>query len=189
VTGFNGKVSELTLEEIKSKPLIGTTDTVPTLHEVLELIDGAIPLLFEIKEEGMDHTLSEKVAEILKDYKGDFLVESFSPLAFGAIRAELPGTACGFLSDKLTENGYRSLKYRLIQRFLLNVVARPSFIAMNLKRSRMFPLPFIKKIFGTVTFAWTVRSEKEEAEAYENGFSGIIFENYLPESVSDGGNL
>lgn len=189
VTGVTGKIKDMTLDELRCLRLSGTDDTIPTLREVLELVGGRVPLLIEIKETGFDHTISEKTAEILKDYKGDFLVESFSPLAFGAIRAELPGTACGFLSDKLTENGYRSPKYRLIQRFLLNVVARPSFIAMNLKRSRMFPLPFIKKLFGTVTFAWTVRSPEEEAEAYENGFSGIIFENYLPESSSDGGNL
>jgi hypothetical protein len=29
--------------------------------------------------------------------------------------------------------------------------------------------------------AWTVKSEAEEREAYENGFDGIIFEQYIPE--------
>lgn len=181
VTGKCGRVKDMTLAELRELSLSGTADTIPTLKEVLGLVGGRVPLLIEIKETGFDHSISEATAQILKDYKGEFIVESFSPLAFGAIRREIPGTPCGFLADKLTDNEkFRSFKYRLIQRFLLNAAARPAFIAMNHKRSRMFPLPLIKRVFKTPTLAWTIRSEKEEREAYANGFSGVIFEGYLP---------
>ena len=185
VTGVCGKVRDFTLAELKACRLCQTDDTIPTLSEVLELVDGRVPILVELKETGFDHTISEKTAQILKSYKGDFIVESFSPLAFSAIRRALPDTPCGFLSDKLTENeDYRSLKYRIIQRFLLNFKARPAFIAMNLNRASMFPLPIIKRLFGTPTLAWTVRSAEEEAQAYKDGFSGIIFENYIPDNIN-----
>lgn len=182
VTGFDGKVSELTLEEIKSKPLIGTTDTVPTLHEVLELIDGAIPLLFEIKEEGMNHTLSEKVAEILKDYKGDYMVESFSPFAFGVFKKNLPNIPRGFLAYKHSmKKESSSLSFRLIQRLTFNFLARPAFIALHVKTPKLFPVPLVAAIYNTPLIAWTVKSKEEEIEAYKMGFSGIIFEDYIPD--------
>ena len=184
VTGKDGKIKDFTLAELRELRLSGTEDTIPTLREVLDLVGGKVPLLVEIKETGFDHTISEKTVEILKDYQGDYIVESFSPLAFGAFKKKLPEIQRGFLGDKLTENEqYRSFKYRLIQRFFLNIAARPAFIAMNKNRAKMFPLPLIKGLFGTATLAWTVKSQNEEAEAYKNGFDGIIFEGYLPEGA------
>ena len=182
VTGFSGRVSELTLEEIKSKPLIGSDDTVPTLGEVLELINGEIPLLFEIKEEGMDHTLSEKVADILKDYNGEYMVESFSPFAFGAFKKKLPKVPRGFLAYKHTVNPEcRAFKFRLIQRFFFNFLARPAFIALHIQTPKLFPVTLVTAIYKTPLIAWTVKSKEEEIEAYKMGFSGVIFEGYLPD--------
>lgn len=182
VTGTEGKVAELTLEELKTRRLKGTDDTIPTLREVLELIDGEIPLLIELKEDGFDHTISEKTAEILKDYKGEYIVESFSPFAFGAFKKKLPKIPRGFLAFKhTTKENNRSLKYRLIQRFFFNFLARPAFIAMHVKTPRLFPMPLIAMMFKTPMIAWTVKSKEEEIEAYKNGFSGVIFEGYMPD--------
>lgn len=181
VTNGTGRVENYTLEELKKLSLMDTEDTIPTLSEVLSLVGGRVPLLVEIKEGGADRSVSEKSAELLKEYEGKFIVESFNPLSLGTFKKALPDVPRGFLNDKHTEKAdNRSITYRLIQRFLLNFIARPSFIAMNRKRAEMFPLPIIKKIFGTPTVAWTVRSEEEELEAYKNGFSTVIFENYLP---------
>ncbi len=186
VTNGSGKVSDLTLQQLKQLSLMGTEDKIPTFTEVLELVGGKVPLLVEIKEQGMDHSISEKTAEMLSGYGGEFIVESFSPLAFGAIKQSMPGVPCGFLADKLTENEkYRSFKYRIIQRFLLNFIARPAFIAMNYERPSMFPLPILRTLFRVPVVAWTVRSKEAEEEAYKNGFCTVIFENYLPDSADN----
>ena len=182
VTGVSGKVKEKTLAELKELRLSGTEDTVPTLREVLDLVDGRVPILVELKETGSDHTISEKSAEILSSYSGDFIVESFSPLAFGAIKEKLQGVPCGFLVDKHTKyEKSRTMLHRLLQRCLFNCVARPAFIALNHKTPKLFPVGFIRSLFGTPVIAWTVKSAEDEAAAYRNGFSGIIFEGYLPE--------
>ncbi|MBE6536934.1 MAG: glycerophosphodiester phosphodiesterase [Ruminococcaceae bacterium] len=182
VTGSEGKVEDFTLEELQRLKLSGTEDTIPTLKEVLDLIDGAIPLLIELKEEGLDHTISEKTAEALKEYKGDYIVESFNPFAFGAFKKQLPKVSRGFLACKHTsKETHRSFKYRLIQRFFFNFLARPAFIAMHVKTPKLFPMPLIAFIFKTPMIAWTVKSKEEEIEAYKNGFSGIIFEGYMPD--------
>lgn len=181
VTGVSGKVKEKTLAELKELRLSGTDETVPTLREVLDLVGGRVPILVELKETGSDHTISEKAAEILADYHGEFIVESFSPLAFGAIREKLRGVPCGFLVDKHTNyEKSRTMLHRLLQRCLFNCVARPAFIALNHKTPKLFPVGLIRCLFGTPMLAWTVKSEEDEARAYENGFSGIIFEGYLP---------
>lgn len=189
VTNGKGEVIEHTLAELRELSLSGTEDTVPTFDEVLELIDGAVPLLVELKESGTDNSVGKKCAERLKDYGGDYIVESFSPMPFGEVRRVLPDVPCGFLADKLTENErFRTLKYRIVESFLLNCIARPAFIAVNHKRPRMFPLPLIRALFSVPTIAWTVRSAEEEKTAYENGFDGVIFEGYMPDgTVAPGG--
>lgn len=182
MTGVEGKVSDFTLEELKALKLLDTDDTIPTLKEVLELIDGKIPLLVELKEEGLDHTISEKTAEILKGYDGEYIVEAFSPFAFGAFKKNLPTIQRGFLNCKHTvKKSHRTFLYRLIQRFTFNFLCRPAFIAMHVRTPKLFPMPIISLIFKTPMIAWTVKSKEEEIEAYKNGFSGIIFEGYMPD--------
>ena len=184
VTNGSGKVIDHTLAELRALSLSGTADTVPTFSEVLALVDGKVPLLVELKEEGSDHSIGEACAKLLRDYNGDYIVESFSPLAFGKVREIIPGVICGFLSDKHTarENS-RTFKHFLAQHLIFNVISRPAFIAMNHKRARMFPLPVMRTLFFTPTIAWTVRSAEEEAQAYKNGFDGVIFEGYMPTST------
>lgn len=182
VTDMKGKVEDYTVAELKGCHLMNTDDTIPTLSEVLELIDGKIPLLIELKEDGFDHSVSEKSAEILKDYKGEYMVESFNPFAFGAFKKNLPQIPRGFLAYKHTvKKECRKLKYRLTQRFVFNCVARPAFIAMHYKTPNLFPMPIVKALYKTPMIAWTVHSKEEEIEAYKNGFSGVIFEGYMPD--------
>jgi glycerophosphoryl diester phosphodiesterase len=156
---------------------------------VLELVGGRVPLLVELKEEGSDHSIGEACAKLLLDYKGDYIVESFSPLAFGKVREILGDVPCGFLSDKHTARAAtRTFKHFLAQHMIFNFVSRPAFIAMNHKRPRMFPLPVLRTLFSTPTIAWTVRSAEDEAQAYKNGFDGVIFEGYMPtaQAAADG---
>ena len=181
VTGKDGRPEDFTAKELSELSLLGTGDGIPTLREVLSLVDGRVPILVEIKETGGDHTVTEKTALLLREYKGDYIVESFNPLTLGVVKKLLPGVPRGFLSDKFTKHkDRRALKYRVTQRCLLNFVARPSFIATEKERSGMFPLPLLRALFRVPTIAWTVMSQEEEDLAYKNGFDGVIFEQYIP---------
>lgn len=186
VTGVCGKVSDKTLEELSKIHLSGTSDCIPSFKEVLECVSGKVPLLVEIKEDGFDHSTSEKTSEILAEYEGEYIIESFNPLSLGVVKEKLPSACRGFLLEKLTEETKtRALKYRVTQRLLLNVIARPHFISASKKRSRMFPLPIVRSLFKTPLIAWTVLSEEEEQNAYKNGFDGVIFEKYIPDETKN----
>lgn len=186
VTNGEGRVKEKTLDELKQLTLMETEDTVPTLAEVLEVVGGKVPLLVEIKETGINRTVAEKTAETLKKYKGPFIVESFNPLMLAAFKKLMPNVKRGFLLDKLTENEKsRTIIHRATQRCLLNIVARPAFIAPYKNKIKLFPLPLIRALFKTPTFAWTIKSKAEEEDAYRNGFTTVIFEGYLPDHHED----
>ena len=49
--GVDRFVFDMTAEEIKKLRISGTDEQIPTFDEVLELVDGKIPLLIEIKDQ------------------------------------------------------------------------------------------------------------------------------------------
>lgn len=181
VTKEKGKVIERSAEELEKIRLLDTDDTIPTFEEVLSLVSGRVPLLVEIKEDEGGTSVAKAAHEALKKYEGDFIVESFNPLALAYFKKHMPEVMRGFLSQNfLKQKKYRKPLYFLLQNMLLNSVSRPDFISYNHKDYKNAPLRLIRGLFKTPTICWTVRSEKEEAEAYEHKFDGVIFENYIP---------
>ena len=180
VCGIDKRVVDLTLAELKEIKLGSTEDTIPTFREVLDLVNGRTPLLIEIKQDKGEGDVASATAEALKDYKGEFLIQSFNPLAVATFKKKLPKAVRGILSDNFfREKERRTTLYFALKNLLLNFLCRPDFISFNhLEYKSSFTLRFVKKLYRPVLFAWTLRSADDEARAKEQGFSGIIFENY-----------
>ena len=182
MTAESGKFDERTAEELKKIKLRGTESTIPTFCEVLKLVDGKIPLLVEIKEFNGSYKATEKCAEILKEYKGPFIVESFNPLALGKLKKLAPEFMRGFLSQNFADTKeHKGAKYFILKNMLFNFVCRPDFIAYRHSDYNVRALKFIKKHFKkTPLIAWTVENGEDDAKALKNGFSGVIFQYYEP---------
>ena len=181
VTRESGRVDSKTCEELQKITLLDTNEKIPTLKEVLELVCGRVVLLVEIKEDANKCDVTKKTIEMLREYKGDFIIESFNPLALSLVKREMPNTMRGVLSENfLSEEKYRKPMYFFLQTLLLNVCCRPDFIAFNHKHYKNLSLRILRRMFGVFSLAWTVRSLSEEKECIDHGFDGIIFENYKP---------
>ena len=181
VCGVEGKVIDFTAEELATFSLNGTSDGVPLFSDVLALIDGKVPLLVEIKEDPGNSAVSLAACEMLRGYKGPYIIESFNPLSLRTVKKNMPKIPRGILSHRYYEyEQYRKPLYFLLQTLLLNFLCRPAFIAYDHRHADSLALRFIRSFFGVPTLAWTVRSAEEEHEARKRGFDGIIFENYLP---------
>ena len=183
VAGIDGKVIDFTAEELSKMSLSGTSDGVPTLREVLDLIDGAVPLIIEIKMNGDEKGISEKLMEVIEGYKGDYAVESFNPIALKIVRRMRPDILRGILSTEYLkdEKHKGSILYALLQHLMLNFMVRPDFIAYDKRGYKVEGLRFVRRSFGTALIAWTVKSAEEERDAISHGFDTVIFEGYIPE--------
>ncbi|MBO5907553.1 MAG: glycerophosphodiester phosphodiesterase [Clostridia bacterium] len=182
VCGISGKVSDFTAKELSNMRLSGTDDGVPTFLEVLALVSGKVPLLVEIKEDPGKYGVSDKTVEILKDYEGDYIIESFNPLSLGNVAKKLPDVPRGILAQNYYKyEQYKKPLYFILRCLLVNRICKPSFIAYDHRDYKCVSLRIARRLFGAVTFAWTVRSQKEERAAREHGFDSVIFENYIPE--------
>ena len=181
VCGREGRVIDFTADELATFKLSGTKDGIPLFSDVLSLVDGKIPLLVEIKENAGDSTVSHATCEILKGYKGEFIVESFNPMSLKVVKENYPEIPRGILSHRYYDyEKSRKPLFFLLQSLLLNFLCRPAFIAYDHRHADAFGLRFVRAFFKVPTIAWTVRSAEEEKAARKNGFDGIIFENYLP---------
>ena len=181
VCGDERLVSDVDAIELSRLSLSGTSDGVPTFREVLSLVDGKVPLLVEIKELS-GSAVSLAAAEMLRDYKGEFIVESFNPLSLRAFKKHLPAVPAGILSMHFPKDKTLGLRIRnfLLGSLLTNVICRPNFIAYKNEDARAFPVKLLGGVFSAVRFAWTVKSEEEELAAYARGFDSVIFEQYIP---------
>ena len=185
VCGVEGRVDAFTAEELSHMNLCNTGEGIPTFREVLSLVSGKVPLLVEIKEDAGKYGVTEKTLEMLREYSGDYMIESFNPLALARVRKLMPEACRGILSQTfLREKEYRTPTHLLLQLLVLNVICRPHFVAFNIKHARNAALRLVRGIYRVPTLSWTVRSTSEEALSRKCGFDTAIFEDHLPSPES-----
>jgi glycerophosphoryl diester phosphodiesterase len=70
LTGQPGTVAATPAGRLGSLRLLGTAERVPLLEEVLRLVAGRVPVLVEVKNEGLPGRLEARVLEVLAGYRG-----------------------------------------------------------------------------------------------------------------------
>lgn len=178
LTGKSGYVKNIeSNKNLKNYFLKGTKFTIPTLKEVLQLVDGKVPLLIEIKNNSKVGVLEEALWNLLKDYKGEFAIESFNPYVVEWFKINAPQVLRGQLSGYFKGEKLSIFKKFVLKRMLLNnKVSEPNFIAYETKR---LPNRFVKKFKQLPLIAWTVTSQKEYNRVVKY-CDNIIFENFIP---------
>ena len=181
-SGIDKNIDAMTDAEIRECTLFGTSEKVPTFAEVLELIDGKTPLLVEIKGEAGDDVkaISKATAELLDNYKGVYVVQSFNPFAVQWFRENRPDVPRGQLVQDFIAHGEGqnpAIRFALTAQ-LTNVLSRPNFIAYQLKDSGQITFQALKNLTGIDCFAWTLKSQAELDSAKAQGFKGLIFDSF-----------
>lgn len=154
---------------------------VPTLKEVLSLIGGRVPLIIEIKaDSALYKEITQKTLALLKEYKGEFVIESFHPAVLKMVQKANKRICRGQLCAWYSVKGKRLPFYFYVARlFLFNVVSRPHFIAYNFQNQSKFMFRLMRFLYPKCHFvAWTPSSEAHDAAC--QGFDALIFENYTP---------
>ena len=182
--GIDARISDYTAEELKKMPLLGQAEhTSPTLSEVLETVKGRVPLLVEIKGYRKVDPVCSAAAALLDEYKGPYMIESFTPYAVHWFKKNRPAVVRGQLSCHLFKEGKRSFGAFVVQSLCTNFITRPDFIAFSFADAGMLSYRLCRSLFLPYALAFTVKSKKDEARAARR-FDSIIFEGYFPERRS-----
>lgn len=185
-TGAEGDVEDLTEAELASHHLEGTTETIPTFRQVVELFAGKAPLVVELKvHKNNVAALCQTTCDLLDQYDILYCMESFDPRCLIWLKKHRPDLMRG----QLTENYFKSPNVKIpgILKWILahnlsNFLTRPDFTAYRYRDRHYTPSNrYLVKHYAGVS--WTLQSQEEYDTATKEGWIPI-FENFRPPSHS-----
>lgn len=183
VTGLEGRIEDLTAEDLQRCRLMGTEYTVPLLSQVLEIYDGKAPLIVEIKVvDNNTDAICRALAEQLDGYSGSVAIESFHPAAVAWFRKNRPELLRGQLSENYSVVADCKLP-KLVQfgmRYLVtNIWTKPDFVAYNTRDVEELAVSACRNLWKMPVVVWTVKTKRSyDARKYDNFI--IIFEDFIP---------
>lgn len=177
VCGVDKRVDAFTYEELKNMRLFDTDETIPLFSEVLEEFGkGTGPLIVELKTGPRNNELCEKTYAFLKEYKGQYCIESFNPMIVRWFMKNAPDIFRGQLAAgyKDYRPTYPALLAYLLSHCSFSFLNKPDFIAyQNVERPR-YVHRLRKK--GVMLFAWTSKVPDVDQKLND----AVIFEKYRP---------
>jgi glycerophosphoryl diester phosphodiesterase len=182
ICGVEGKLEDYTYEELRQFTLFDSSAKIPSLQEVLNLVDGRVPLIVEYKIPGRHTEVCSLADKLLSAYKGPYCIESFNPLGLLWYRKNRKEVMRGQLADnfiKAGENELSKLMYFSIHHLLFNFLTKPDFIAYNHNYYMDLSRRLCRYLYRSVSVAWTIRN-KEELNARKEDFDLFIFDGFMP---------
>jgi glycerophosphoryl diester phosphodiesterase len=178
MTGSNLKIKDLEIIDLQNHKLGNTSETIPTLLEVLNLVNGQVPIIIEIKNTGLVGKLERSCYSILQNYNGPFAIQSFNPLSLAWFRLNLPNTPRGMLST-LDLDHLNLLKRIMIKNYFLYPLVSPSYVAQEFNSLNQQAVEFLRNHCSTPLIAWTIKSS-EDYERIKTNCENVIFEGFTP---------
>lgn len=182
ITGFDVEIEDLTTEDLTKFNLNGTQETIPTFRQVLDLYQGKVPMIVELKVARNNYVqLCETACHMLDSYDGPYCLESFDPRCVAWLKKHRPDLVRGQLSSNYFK-GRSPLPW--IMQFALtynltNLVTRPDFIAYHFGTRKTLSNWLSLHLWRTKGVSWTLRTREEYDTAVQEGWIPI-FEGFKP---------
>lgn len=186
VCGVDKMVRDMDYEELREHTLYDSDEKIPHLQEVLDLVDGKVPLIVEIKVSkafSSENLVCSMINLYLHQYKGVYCIESFNPLIPYWYKKNMPHIIRGQLA---TKNVYErtKIKNRLLnftlRNLLYNFFTKPDFIAYNHKYKNLISYNLCRTLYKPLTIAYTIQSQ-DDLDKNKNKFDIFIFDNFIPQ--------
>ena len=163
-------IDDTTYQELKKFPLLSTNEKIPTLKEVLDLIQGKVLLDIEIKKTNQIKLICSKLNKELKNYSGEVILKSFHPNIVHYLKKN---STCpvGLLITYLPSSKIYSY---FMSSFIPIKYCNPDFLAINkeiIKNKRI--QNYRKKL---PIFVWTI-TNKEELKRFSKYADSFLCNN------------
>lgn len=170
LTGQKGFIYEKTAAEMAAMKIGGTDDHAPTLRELLDVIDGRVPLVIELKGiEGKDNGLVKAVASVLSGYQGKAAIMSFDHWLVRRFAEDAPGIPGGLTAEG---KGIRDLELHF------SMLAHPiSFVSFSVSDLPNPFISFVREKLAMPVITWTVR-DQQARDTTARYADQVTFEGY-----------
>ena len=172
VCAKNAYINDLTHEEIKELKILNTQEGIPTFEDFLKEVNGQVPLMIEIKQQrSKEYDIAKNVVDALKDYQGEFVVQSFDPFIMQRVKKYAPHILRGQLGGVPERGNLSWVKYTVVKKLTFNFLSKPDYINYYLNH-----MPINNK---TPTVCLTVRTE-EDLDLARKLNVNFVFESVNP---------
>ena len=149
MTGVYKKIEDVTFNEISKLTLLNTKEHIPTLKDVLKLIDNKVFMDIEIKDTKRIKTICNLLINELKNYN-NYSLKSFNPKIVRYLKKNYKNINCGLLIG----GRYKKLPIKTIIKY-----SKCDFLSISkklLKKNK-----FIKLSKKYPTQIWTIKNKQE----------------------------
>ncbi len=177
--GVEGHVREKTWEELQQLSLAGTAHKIPSLQQLLDLVDGRVALLVEMKGDAKEG-IEQAAYEVLCRSNTKYAVQAFHPKSMAWFKKHAPHVMRGQLAMPCFKQKGLPFFHRLGLHFLLlNFFSRPHFVSYGCDGMGNYPSRAMIKMHGGLFF-WTVRDQETFDKGRRFG-DNLIFEGFIPD--------
>lgn len=170
--GIDQYISDVTYQELRKYYLLSTKEKIPTLKEVLNLVQGKVLLDIEIKKDDNYMELCNRILDVLNNYPGEVLLKSFQPSIVKYLKKKTKKPVGLLITDYPPSKFYSYL----LSSFFLIEYCHPNFLACNKKIIKKKRIQMYRKKIPI--FVWTI-TNKEEIKEYKN-YADSFLCNHLP---------
>ena len=179
LVGKDISLGELNYDDIKDFKILETNEKIPTLKEVLDLVDGQVPLLIELKPLGDNMLLCKEFYKVIKDYKGKFGIHSFSPNIVRWFKKNHPDIIRGQITEYFRDNSnMKKFSKYLMKSMFFNRFTKPDFVNYGIKD---LPNKYCDKAYkkGLCIISYASRNQ-EEFDMVKKNYDNSVFEFFIP---------
>jgi glycerophosphoryl diester phosphodiesterase len=156
--GVNKVIETLSYPQL-TKIKIDKKYTIPTLKQVMHIVNGKVPLLIEVKDMNNNSKFEEQLVKILDEYDGEFAIQSMNPFVIDWFYKNRKDYVIGLII-------FNELNYNIVKKYTNKI----DFISVYKKQ---LPFKINKLVLG-----WTIRNKVEYLK-YKELCDNLICENIL----------
>lgn len=175
MTGKDKYIQNLNREEFERTKLLDSEEKIPTFEETLKLVDGKAPLLIEIKHHEKVGELEIKILELLQNYNGEYVIQSFDPFVLKWFYENAPEIWRGQLSGFFKGEKLNIISKALLKRLKTKKIAHYDFVNYDIN---FLPNRWTKRLEVPV-LTWTVDSQEKYIKAIQFA-DNVVFEKFVP---------
>lgn len=173
ITKKNMIIEDSTYNDLNNQTIIH----IPLLEEVLNLVDKKVPLILEIKQERKVGNLEQILMNILKNYQGEYAIQSFNPKVLYWFKKNYPTILRGQLSYQYKSKKIPKLSKYLLKNMFFNFITKPNFISYKYDELSLPKISKYKQKNITV-LGWTITTKKDYNK-YIKMYDNLICEKFI----------
>ena len=179
ICNTTGNIENSDYADLQKLYLQNTSEHMPLFSDVLKYVNGRVPLLIELKLPSRDTRLCRYTLELLQNYQGPYLIQSFNSLGIRWFFKNAPHILRGQLSSALTKTDPDCPYFArfCVQHLLTNLYCRPDFISYKYADTQNLSVWLNQHFFRIPVAVWTLRNKHSYQEARQK-FDMYIFEGF-----------